>query len=451
MRRILCGTALVALFGSASHAAIETRAWSCVARIEIEGDSIEGLVEFPIEPEVFDGAREDLADLRIIDDEVAEAGYVIRAAEGKRTRVPLEVELYNRTFVPGQEASVTADFGAMVLKNHIEVDTPGVAFLRKVLIEGSDDGAEWKRIRDDAFLFRIGGGTSQVFEKRAIDLPGTDHRYLRITVRRGEDDPEKIEISGVFAFRIVEEPAETADVPLSMGEPARDPEERITEIPIDLRFRNLPLREIALDVSDANFFRRLRILGRQDATRILTRRVEDGPPEEERVEVPWIAVAEGAIYRFLAAGEEEASLRIDLAGARYRHLLLRIEDRDDPPLHVTGAHVTRVIRYAAFVAKPERIYRLFFGNVEAARPSYDIAHFADRLRAAGVRRARLAEIGDNPEFAAPERIIPWSERHKAIMWVALLAGLALLGFIVYRQMRAAAPPGAGPAPGPGED
>ncbi|MBN1419345.1 MAG: DUF3999 family protein [Planctomycetes bacterium] len=432
MIRILCATALVALTGSASRAEVEPRSWSRVARIEIEGDAIEGLVEFPIEPEVFDGAREDLVDLRILDDTGRETGWIARAAEGKRTRTPLEVKLYNRTFVSGEGASVTADFGAKVLKNRIEIDTPGTDFRRKVIVEGSDDGTEWKGIRDDALLFRIGGGTDRVFDKRAIDLPETDHRYLRIAVRCGDDDPERIEIAGVSASRIVEEAAETADVPLSTGPAAQDPKERVTEIPIDLGYRKLPLCDIAFDVSDANFFRRVRILGRQGATRILERSVEDGPPREETVEAPWIPVAQGAIYRFSAAGEEEASLRLGLAGARYRHHLVRIEDRDDPPLGVTGARVTRVVHYVAFVAKPGRSYRLLFGKKDAARPVYDIAHFAGRLRAAGVRRAKLAAIGDNPEYAPPERIVPWSERHKAIIWVALLAGLVLLGAIIYR-------------------
>jgi hypothetical protein len=52
----------------------------------------------------------------------------------------------------------------------------------------------------------------------------------------------------------------------------------------------------------------------------------------------------------------------------------------------------------------------------------------------------LGSLAPNPAYRLAQQAVPWSERHKGLIWVALLAALAALGLIIYRQIKA--PPSA---------
>ncbi len=41
----------------------------------------------------------------------------------------------------------------------------------------------------------------------------------------------------------------------------------------------------------------------------------------------------------------------------------------------------------------------------------------------------------NPEYSAVARILPWSERHRGILWVALIGGVVVLAVLIGRQAR----------------
>ncbi len=435
---ILAVALAAALAESAVAAGGDMARWSHTAPIQVEGAPQKGVVEFTLKSEVFDLARPDLADLRVVSDTRQEAPYVLRATREKRHKVPLQVRLYNRTYLSGRQSSVTVDFGQKVMKNRIEVLTPGANFRRKVLIEGSDDGTTWQKVRDGAFLFRIGGGPGAAsFDKNTITLPPNDQRYLRITVYNAPDDPERIDIRDLRASHVVHERPETAPVPILSSEVAHKEKEHATEITLDLGHRKLPLYEVQLRFGEANFFRRVSIAGRNSKERIVRTLVEDGSPREERVEEPWSRIASGAVYRYSSGGSVEESLLIKLTDARYRYLRVRIDDGDDPPLRFEGAEINRLVYYLAFQPKWEGDYTLYVGNASARLPRYDIVHYIDRLRGEGVFPAEQGEVGPNPTFAPPSERLPWGERYKGIIWIVLLGVLAVLGLLVYRQIKSA--------------
>jgi len=412
--------------------------WSHRAPIQIAAAAEQGFVEFALTPEVFDLAREDLADLRVVAGAGGDAPYVLSVASGKTGSAPLLVRLYNRTYVSGRQSSVTVDFGAKILKNRIGVDTAGLNFRRGVLVEASDDGQGWQKVREGAFLFRVAadaaGGS---YDKRAVALPESNHRYLRVTVYNGPDDPEQVEIRYVTAWQVVRDPPETSPVPVAGVQVGQKDKEHATEIVLDLGYRKLPLDELLLEFADADFFRRVSVAGRNCKVRTIMTPVEDGPARHRTVEEPWARITGGAIYRYGSGGSVDESLGLSLRGARYRYLRVRIENADDPPLSFDGASVTRLIYYLAFPPEGAADHALYFGNPSARRPSYDLAHYVDRLREAGVTGSELGGAEPNPAYGPRERPVPWSEQHKWIIWIALLGALAALGFLVYRQIKTA--------------
>ena len=359
-----------------------------------------------------------------------EMGYDLQQSKGFSHNVPLKTRLYNRSYVPGRESSITVDFGGRLLKNEVKVDTTGKTFLRKIRIEGSDDQQTWKIVRDGAFLFRAEGDDGRVQEKSTVTFPDNNQEYLRITVFPGDDDPDVIEIKNVEAWQLKRKSADTEVVPIvSSGTSQR---KNVTEITLDLRFRNMPLSRLQLAFSDKNFFRAIDVAGRNRAARVVRTVVEDSPKFEKSVTEPWMPITSGTIYRFTTGKRVEESLGLGLQGAKYRYLRVRIKNRDDPPLVFTGAHVDRFVQNLRFAGKNAAQYMLYCGNPKARRPEYDVGRYIGRLRREDVTYATLGAVIPNPAHQRVSRKVPWSEQHSVIIWVALLAMVAVLCFLIYR-------------------
>ncbi len=406
--------------------------WQYMAPISINDSVNERLAEFIVTPAVHEVARLNLTDLRIFTENDSEVAYVVRKGEGATEIIPLEVKLYNRSFIPRESSSVTADFGKKTLKNRIKIDTSGTDFRRKVRIEGSDDGESWVMIRDGAFLFRVSaaGGARDGFDKSLVEFPNNDQRYLRITVFPGKDDPEVIEIQAVGASREVVSSPEAAEVPVtSFGVEEKD---RFSEIVLDLGSTNLMLQEIDLGFADSDFLRRITIDGRNKEKRVIKHKIRDSKGPERTVPEPWSRIGAGTIYRFSGGQGKEESLKLPLK-VNYRYIRIQINNFDDSPLRFTGARVTRLVYSVSFPFKKEEKYSLYAGNPNASAPVYDLAHYIKPMREQGIVRAELGELV--PTTIPKEKQLPWSEKHQIIIWVALLVMVAGLGGIVYRVVR----------------
>lgn len=426
---LLAVTFVVGLAGASSAGEFRIARWPYMAPITLENIRQKKVVECALTPEVYDVARPDLWDLRVGGENGEETGYLLRRAAGSAQEVPITVTLYNRSYVPGKQSSITADFGSKIIKNRISVKTPGTNFRRKVRVEASDDGESWASISRDSYLFRI-GGSDGAYDKEVVGIPENNQRYLRITVFRGDEDPDVVEIEDVKASRLVKIAAETVQVPIVSAK--TETKKRATDILLDLGFKNLPLHTVNVDFSDEDFFRNVTVEGRNRETLVVRTPVEDSPAMEKTVKVPWHQVTKSKIYRFSSGGAAEQSLSLKLKGTRYRYLRIRIRNDDNLPLHFTAARVERLVERIAFPAKTEARLSLYLGNPKTRKPSYDVGHYLDRMREQGVYEAALGKVEQNPRYRKVEKTVPWSERHKGIIWVALLVMLAALGLLVYR-------------------
>lgn len=423
----------------------ELSRWRHICEVPLETAPAKGVVEFSLPDEVFAEARADLADLRLVGAGGESVPYVLRVDRGKAERSVSSrpVKMYNRTFLPGKQSSVTLDFGKAEHKSRIDVDTSGANFRRRVTVEASEDGRDWQVLRKTAWLFRIGPGGGR-FEMNRVKLPDNDFRYLRVTVFNAPDDPEKLEIREVLSWRVQVKaaPPKTAAVePVSTSVDQR-PKKKATEIAVDLGFEQPPLYELDMSFDDMNFLRPVEILGRNRRKRTVLERFEDAPPRKREIDEPWRAVAGGTVYRFSGGDDKPQSstrFRFGAGRARYRYLLVRIHNGDNAPLKFTGLKVRRFQYYLAFQAAGDGPHTLYLGNDAAAKPQYDLAHFIARLRAEGVTKIVAGLVRANPAFAEKEKIVPWSERHKGLLWVVLVAVLLVLGVLVVRRIRQVPP------------
>lgn len=438
------GWLAIAIFGSvvAQSAADAGKAekenllpgWQWRAAVEANEKPSKGLVEFEVTSAVFDGARPDLADLRILAG-TDQLPWVLRRPRGTGRTERDECELYNRTNRPGRSDRVTVRFEEEVMKDSLRIMTSGENFKRAVTVEGSPNGAEWELLQDGKFLFDISTEAGGRHRKNRIRLPRNNFRYLRLTVHHDPDDLDKIAIEDVKSYRTVGKPAPVKEVPVVNVLSELDTTENQTIVTVDVGYRNLPLRGMTLDFEEENFHRHATVKGRNHETREIRRRIESGGERTQTVEEPWTTVERTHVYRYTAGTGRDESVEIDLEGAGYRYIRVDIHNEDNAPLTLTDVSADRYLTYAAFQPRGTEHWRLYFGNPGAAKPDYDLAHYADRLRSEGVTPA-IVGVRTPWDVEEPD-LPPLSEQYREWLWIMLLLAVAVVGWMVWRQAQSA--------------
>lgn len=405
--RLAAGAASVALLAA-------PRAPAAVQReIALRGP---GRSAVTLDGHVFEHARPDLGDLRVVDDLGRETPYVRPwAPEDGPPALRLPATM-NRGFVRGRSATATLDFAAPTPKRELVLSLSGHNFRRRVMVEGRNrtDG-QWTTLTDGAYVFAVPGPPPARYE--SVFLPENDFERLRVTAFRGDDDPAVIEIRQA-SIRLAPErrPREAPLESAAYSFVAQEGRAGDTFVTLDLRWRFQPVRAVMLDVADERFFREVVVEARRSA------------PDR------WFPIATGAVYRYQEGGRVHERLRVDACG-REDSLRVRIRNRDDRPLHVRGARVLGAVGRLAFEARPERRYTLQYGAPERPAPSYDLE------RTVGDTAAWLGGAAD--AFLLPPdqgRIVvrrAWTERHPALLWAGLVAAVAVLGALTWRAIRAA--------------
>ena len=374
-----------------------------------------------LDRDVYENARADLADLRIADDEGREVPYLLVRAD-ERPAPSTRPAMRDASFVRGRKATVTLDFGAPTLKSSLTLGLSGDNFRRRVTIEGRGRREpEWATIVDQAYVFAVPAPAAARYE--TIALPENNHQLLRVTVFHGPDDPDRIQIKDASAGIEERRRPREAEVPARMTR-AEDARARETILTLDLGARHQPFRGIVLDVASPRFWRGVGVEARVDP-----------PPGQAGPPLAWTFLCEGAIYRAEAAGEVRESRRVDVAG-RHRVVRVRIRNRDDAPLDVSGVTVLAPVERIVFEAVPGRRYHLTYDDHRRAAPVYDLVRTVGdpTLFAA---RAREAVLGPPVQIPAESIVRPWTDRNPALLWAGLVAVVLALGALTRQALRSA--------------
>ena len=133
---------------------------------------------------------------------------------------------------------------------------------------------------------------------------------------------------------------------------------------------------------------------------------------------------------------DEEHLTIDAPRAdfdRPAKWTLTIDNGDDPPLSVESVRLEMLERDLCFEAAGSGHYTLYYGDRSLAAPRYDyralFALQADAARVVMGRETANAAYQPRPDERA------FTERHPALLWVALVLVIVLLGGIAFRSLQ----------------
>ena len=406
-------TAIVTAFAQTSMSS-----WPSMAEVNMSSNS-PGVYELSLPLPLLDRATESLSDLRLVDADNREIPFALRVRREVDEQKEIGATLFNVATV-GSAAEVSVDVGENAGEhNEIEIQTSGWNFRRRVNLEGSDTGREWRILRSGAVIFGFASNNSSVNSNR-VSYPASRYRYLRVRVFADElaDEGETPAITGVKVMMSVREKGELAtwSVFVPSYQLHRNRGAHASSWTIDLGGR-VPCSRLSVGVQDQSFSRPFQV-----------EVVDD--PENVRV------IASGELTR--RAGEEAKPLVITFNQEEYaRKLRLLITDYSNQTLTIDSIDAGAPLRQMIFELKQPATLplRVLAGNKNASAPHYDFENELSAKLAKPSTPVNLGSVVSNPSFV-PEPL-PLTERVPWLIYLVLGASSLALGWILFNLARTA--------------
>lgn len=373
-----------------------------------------------LDPQIFTHAAPDLADLRLYRDG-AETPYAIHRAA--------PVESAQKPIAPlnlGKRGGQTVFDAPMPEGNYADVRLTVNAqnFIATVTVSGSQaesGGGETKLGGYTIFdLTRQKLGRSTV-----LHLPNSDFRYLHFRIA-GPIHPESVTGLSVErlpagrpkyvtvgeSFRMVQQGHSSV---IEFTVPAHVPVDRIVFVP---------------GAEPVNFSRDVSVA----ITPIVQRPSSDAEPPEPSPS------SFGNLLRVHSVQDghriEEERLAIDAPGneldtpAKWK---IEIDNGDDRPIQLQSVRLEMIERDLCFDASANAGFTLYYGDPALQAPRYDYARlFA--FEATAVQAALGPEQQNSAYRPRPDQR-PFTEKHPALLWAALIAVIVLLGAIALKSAK----------------
>ena len=132
------------------------------------------------------------------------------------------------------------------------------------------------------------------------------------------------------------------------------------------------------------------------------------------------------------------NLSFDLFSKTGGRIRVIVQNGDDPPLPIASVKALSLERRIYFDPRGHLQLRLYYGDPKLDSPTYDYAKFFQQDSDAVATPLGPAEA--NPQFSERPDDRPWSERHRAVMWAAMLAAVAALGAMALRGLKSTQSP-----------
>jgi uncharacterized protein DUF3999 len=373
-----------------------------------------------VDEAIWKNARPDLGDLRLYSGQ-QEVPYALTVERGSRESDNKDVRVLQQSVVGGKSQFVI-DMADVAEYDHIALKLAAKNFVAHARVEGQDDlhGKNWALLAEP-ILYDLSkedlGGNS------VLRLPLSTYKYLRVTID-GPVKPDDV-LGATSEFRqeqkavwrnaggaptVAEQPATTV-----RGESSRQGKATVLTFAVP---ENVPLDRVTLDIDPAqpNFRRSVQVTDDKD--------VYIGSGEIDRIHM-------------VRSGQKIDSDEHDVSFSAVGHKTIKviIYNGDDPPLKLNSARLQQLERRIYFDAPASGQVTLYYGDEKLEPPVYDYAKLF--LLAKDAAPAQLGGEVANAAYTGRPDERPWTERHPAVLWIAIVAAVLVLGAIALRSVKSA--------------
>lgn len=318
-----------------------------------------------------------------------------------------------RILQPGTVAGKTQfllDMAGVAEYERVKVAMATRNFVAHARIEGQDDlhGNRWT-ILGTTTLYDL--SDEKLGRNNTLQIPLSTFKFLRVTVN-GAVKPADLE--GATAGTISSEKAIWRDVKSQLVQEEHGRESVFTFTVS----KNVPVDRVNFTVApqQQNFSRGVQIQGDKER--------EVGSGEISKIHLQ---------RNGQKIDSEETSIGIRPADSgQYRVVIL---NGDDAPLKITGVRLQQYERRLYFDSDAGAQAHLYYGDEKLEAPVYDYCKMF-RKDPNATQLQFGAEVL-NAAYAGRPDDRPWSERHPSLLWVAIIAAVAILGGMAFRSLKSA--------------
>ena len=361
---------------------------------------------FVVDEEIWTHARPDLGDLRIYDGE-AQVQYAVAEQRGGTSSHEDVARILNLGNVGGH-TEFDLDLGQIAEYDRIRLQLDAKNFVVTASSAGSNTlGGRPSTQLPPATLYDF---THEDLGSNAVlKLPPSSFRYLHIKLSAGISPQQ---VKGATVYNLQETKASWTSAG-SCGTPSQKARTTVINcesplgVPVDrVRFQVDP-RQInfrrAVTLSDSG--------GRYESGGEITR------------------------VRLNRAGTTVVSegMDVQISGQSSGRLTITVDNGDNPPLVIITAQLLSVERRVYFDPQEPSSLKLYYGDPKLDAPVYDYARFFHADPAAA--KAELEPGTHNEAYSGRPDDRPWSERHNAVLWLAMLVAVAVLAALAIRGLK----------------
>ncbi|HYB61949.1 MAG TPA: DUF3999 family protein [Methylomirabilota bacterium] len=363
---------------------------------------------FIVDASIWQHARPDLSDLRLYSGN-SEAPYALEVERGGSETEQKEFRVLQPATVGGKtqfllDMSDVPEYDRVTLKLATE------NFVAHARVEGQDDphGAHWALL-----------GTTTLYDLSAehlghnstLQMPIATYKFLRVTID-GTVKPSDVQSGTAGVTR-----AQKAVWRTISNQSKQEQRDKDTVLTFSV-LQGVPVERVvfAIDPAQPNFRRDVELLG------------SEGQP---------LSLGEISRIHMQRGGEkidvEQTSIEFDTLGQTSFKVL--VHNGDDQPLKITDASLQQYERRIYFNSAPGMPLTLYYGDEKLEAPVYDYAKLFQKD--AGASQLELGAESANVAYTGRPDERPWSERHPALLWAAIIAAVLVLGALALKSMRGA--------------
>jgi hypothetical protein len=362
---------------------------------------------FAVDEEIWSRARPDLADLRIYDGD-SQVQYALMEQRGGTSSNEVSAKILNLGSVGGR-TEFDLDLGQIAEYDRIRLDLDAKNFVMTAALAGSNElGAKEATQLPPATLYDF--TREELGSNSVLKLPASSFHYLHVKLSPGIL-PAQLKGASVYNLQGTKAvwtsvgfcgaPSQVARTTvISCSVPPHVPVDRV-RFSIDPSKVNFRRGVVLSDANDQRYG-----LG-GDITRVRMNRAGTVVVSEE--------------------------LDVPVSGRSSGDLKVTVDNGDNPPLAISGMHLLSVERRVYFDSQGKSQLKLYYGDPKLESPVYDYIRFFKADVAAS--RAELGQGDHNPMYSGRPDDRPWSERHKAILWLVMLLAVLILLALAIRGLK----------------
>lgn len=361
---------------------------------------------FLVDEELWAHSRPDLADLRLYDGDSL-VPFAISEQRGGISSEQVEARILNLGSVSGH-TEFDLDTNRLPEYDRIRLRLEAHDFVATASVSGGNQLGKAEVELTPSTLYDF--SKEQLGSNSQLKIPTSSFRYLHIKLSAGIDPQQ---VKGATIYNLREQQARWTKVG-SCAVPEQKPHLTIINCTVPDR---VPLNRVTfqIDPTQVNFRR--------------TVTVEDARGQ---------AFANGEISRVrinrdaTLVTNEELSLTLSHNSGP---ITINIDNGDNSPLTILSVQPLAIERRVYFDPQGKTALKLYYGDDRLSAPIYDYARFFHADACAS--QAQLGPGGHNPQFTGRPDERPFSERHPAILWSAMVAAVLALLLLALRGLRTA--------------